>query len=177
MPKSYKDIPGWFPEQSATVLREIIQKYDVKTVTEIGVYLGKSVAFFSEQGCSVNAVDLFTMGKWSEISEQVIAQVTEEAGPDFYDKFMDNMSGVNVVPFRMSSEDASKLLGNTELIYIDAEHTYDQVLNDIKLWDSKASKIICGDDYEDLYPGVIKAVDEFYGDRVKVSGRVWYVIK
>ena len=33
--------------------------------------------------------------------------------------------------------------------------------------------IISGHDYCDKYPGVVRAVDETFGDRVKVSGWVW----
>jgi predicted O-methyltransferase YrrM len=49
-----------------------------------------------------------------------------------------------------------------DLVYIDGDHTYDGVVKDLAAWYPKVKKggIICGDDIG--WPGVKKAVDEFF---------------
>lgn len=51
-----------------------------------------------------------------------------------------------------------------DIIYIDANHSYDDVLRDIISWYPKVKDngFICGDDYLDFFPGVIKAVNECF---------------
>ena len=52
--------------------------------------------------------------------------------------------------------------GSCDLVYIDGDHTYDSVVKDLAAWYPKVKKggIICGDDIN--WPGVKKAVDEFF---------------
>jgi predicted O-methyltransferase YrrM len=49
-----------------------------------------------------------------------------------------------------------------DLVYIDGDHTYEGVVKDLAAWYPKVKKggIICGDDIG--WPGVKKAVDEFF---------------
>lgn len=68
-----------------------------------------------------------------------------------------------------------------DFVYIDADHTYDFVKQDIDLWLPKTTRLICGHDYNgknDRFGswGVKRAVDERFGDRVRVhGGLVWSV--
>jgi predicted O-methyltransferase YrrM len=52
--------------------------------------------------------------------------------------------------------------GSVDLVYIDGDHTYDGVMRDLNAWVPKIKKggIVCGDDIG--WPGVKKAVDEFF---------------
>lgn len=172
--KTYTDIFGWFPTENANALDSIIEKYNIKTITEIGSFLGRSTVFFASKGLTINAIDPFI--EWKEGSEN--GDAIREGGKDFYDKFLENIQGYEdkITIYRNTSEEASKLVGKADLIFIDGAHDYDSVKNDILLWKGKANKIICGDDYEGYWHGVNKAVDEIFGDKVKViNKRVWYV--
>jgi predicted O-methyltransferase YrrM len=62
---------------------------------------------------------------------------------------------------------------NVSMVFIDADHSYEGVLCDIKFAKSINTKIICGDDYS--FAGVKKAVDETFGENVKFIGDMWYV--
>jgi hypothetical protein len=63
------------------------------------------------------------------------------------------------------------------MVFIDAFHQYDSVMEDLQ-WATKMDiPIISGHDYCSKYPGVIRAVHEVFGDRVTVSGWVWAVTK
>ena len=58
-------------------------------------------------------------------------------------------------------------------IFIDAGHSYEEAIVDIR-WAAKLKiPIISGHDYSDAHPGVKKAVDEVFGTAIKVVGSVW----
>jgi len=68
---------------------------------------------------------------------------------------------------RMSSDTAANKFkdDSIDFIYIDADHSYDGVNNDLCLWFSKVKDggIISGHDYGHInFPGVKKAIDEFF---------------
>jgi hypothetical protein len=67
---------------------------------------------------------------------------------------------------------------SVDLIFIDASHDYQSVLNDIILWLPKVRKggFICGHDYGHLkFPGVKKAVDEVFANVSTAPDFVWVV--
>lgn len=84
---------------------------------------------------------------------------------------------------RMLSEQAAMQIEDKSLdfVFIDADHTYESVKQDIELWLPKAKSIICGHDYGGKNDrmgawGVKRAVNEAFGDRVEVcAGLVWAV--
>lgn len=57
--------------------------------------------------------------------------------------------------------------GSLDFVYIDGNHTYENVIEDIGFWKSKVKVggLICGHDYQ-MKDDVKKAVDEIYGKRV-----------
>lgn len=59
------------------------------------------------------------------------------------------------------------------MIFIDAEHDYASVKRDIDWAISVGCRVIAGHDYLPLHPGVVKAVEEAFGDKVEVVGSVW----
>ncbi len=64
-----------------------------------------------------------------------------------------------------------------DFVFIDADHSYEGCLRDIKAWlpKVKSGGYICGHDYP-RYPGVVQAVDETFGDRVELdSDHCWFV--
>ena len=78
--------------------------------------------------------------------------------------------------FRMPSWEASELIedGSLDYVFIDAEHTYEGVKEDISYWLPKVKPggLIGGHDYgnEPRFPGVRKAVDEAFGDDKEIDG-------
>jgi hypothetical protein len=178
---TYKDIPGWFPEQSAETLTRLIQEHDVKDVLEVGTFLGKSAAFFAGLVEKVTCVDIFKA--WPESAGVDLLHNLNLKSEDesFLPQFLKNMDDCGIPrekfdPYVMTSRRAYDLLDNHyDLIYIDASHDYKSVLEDIMLWKDRARRIICGDDYDENWLGVKQAVDELIPDR-QVEGRVWYKI-
>lgn len=62
-------------------------------------------------------------------------------------------------------------LDMVDMTFIDASHAYESVMVDVASWLPLTSKLICGHDYtpEGGYEGVRRAVDEIFGDRVRVA--------
>jgi predicted O-methyltransferase YrrM len=57
------------------------------------------------------------------------------------------------------------------LVFIDADHTYEGVSQDIQFAQSVNAAIICGDDFS--WTGVKKAVLEHFGDQFEIVGDLW----
>jgi len=80
------------------------------------------------------------------------------------------------------SVEAAKEIENESLdyVFIDAEHTYEAVSADIEAWLPKIRKdgrgLISGHDYVlPKYQGLVRAVHERFGERVKNIRDVWYI--
>ena len=103
----------------------------------------------------------------------------DQAKNDTFNKF-ENIQNVHILD--LNSQDASiKYEDNFfDYVYIDAEHTYEAVTNDLKVWYPKLKKngILFGDDYywreEDDTLSLHKAYQEFI---VKNNIKKWCVFK
>ena len=75
---------------------------------------------------------------------------------------------------------ASALFSNHhfDIAFLDGDHTHEGVKSDIYAWMNKVNPggWIGGHDYGQKFPGVAKAVNEVFGDRVEVdSNATWWV--
>jgi hypothetical protein len=85
---------------------------------------------------------------------------------DMVKKRLKHLMGVKQIELiHDSSTNASKKFKESEIdaIYIDGNHEYQSVTEDLSYWFSKikSNGFICGHDYGPRWPGVIQAVDEF----------------
>ena len=58
------------------------------------------------------------------------------------------------------------------LVFLDADHSYEETRKDIEWAKMSGAPIICGHDYSETWPGVMKAVDEA-GRASKICGSLW----
>jgi predicted O-methyltransferase YrrM len=67
--------------------------------------------------------------------------------------------------------------GTVDLLFIDADHSYEAVANDIAIWRPKmrSGGIMCGHDYSEQYPGVKMAVNEMLSNVQNPVDRMWSV--
>jgi predicted O-methyltransferase YrrM len=89
--------------------------------------------------------------------------------------------GDKIVAIQMKSKHAAELFGPEafNFVFIDANHGYEFVKEDILAWWPKLKKggLMCGDDYQNKPThGVIRAVDELLPRR-NIIGPIWYVNK
>jgi hypothetical protein len=59
------------------------------------------------------------------------------------------------------------------MIFIDADHSYESVILDIKWAKNLSIPVISGHDFSDEHPGIQKAVREVFGTSFSVHGTVW----
>jgi len=78
-----------------------------------------------------------------------------------------------------SSEGASAINESLDFVYIDANHRYEYVKEDIEAYYPKVKigGVIGGHDFKDQEPGVIRAVFEKFGDNIQSKDWDWWVVK
>ena len=141
---------------------------------------------------TVISVDTFlgSLEHWNRDSELFDMIQRRNGMPLLYDQFLSNIvrHGITgyVVPLPQTSTTAALLLRRlgirAGLIHIDASHEYDDVVKDARLyWDILApGGYLIGDDYHPYWPEVIRAADDFAGEKgVALSARdpKWIVRK
>jgi precorrin-6B methylase 2 len=83
----------------------------------------------------------------------------------------------NLVAIRQRSPEAAAWVPDVDMVFLDGDHEYEAVAADIAAWLPKTRKLLCGHDYNSPeFPGVAKAVDEIFGDRLTFGvGSIWTV--
>lgn len=127
-----------------------------KLVIEVGSWHGKSTRALGDNTTGkIIAVDHWN-GSEAEVNTHH-ASARLLAGDHAYDEFLRNnldlvMNGT-ILPLRMTSSNAAKLLFDkgvqADTVFIDAGHTYKEVVEDIKVWLPlvKEGGMLCGHDY------------------------------
>lgn len=166
------NVEGWMTPLELEHLYLLAKEMD--SVVEIGSWKGRSTGAFCA-GCpgTVTAIDHFMGSKGFLFEEKVHTRAA--FGDAVYKDFCENTKQyTNLVVNRKESLEAVNDYPDKsfDLVFIDAEHTYEGCAADIKAWGPKAKKILCGHDYGPEWPSVRRAVDEFVGP-VEVTGTVW----
>lgn len=142
------------------------------TALEVGAWKGRSAKALLE-GCKgiVYSVDHFLGSVGAEVSKE---------NESVFIQYARNVKEYNnLVIIKMASHEAAKLFADNsiDMVFIDAGHSYEEVIQDIELWYPKVKKIICGHDYANFWPGVIQAVNEKFSNRFKIIETIWSVNK
>lgn len=160
-------------------------------IVEVGSWLGKSASYLArELRLRGKTNKLYCVDTW-EGAEDLAETVQAMGGRDeVFGQFLRNTAEHRgtIVPLRYSSYEAAGFFmpNSVAAIFIDADHTYDAVLADLKAWYPKLRPggLIMGHDYVPTHPNskdhVVKAVDEFFAhDAVELRpmSRVWKHVK
>jgi predicted O-methyltransferase YrrM len=179
----FNKIYGYF--DFADIYTHALNQFPNGRFIEIGSWLGKSTCFMAETIKENNfntkfyTVDTF-LGEINATDQQEIVQ---KEGGNIYNRFLHNMKEAEVIdyvtPLMTTSEEASKLFDDKsfDFIFIDAEHLYEFVKQDLNNWYPKLKDggIFAGHDYRE---GVKKAVDEYFQSRqVQAIGSSWMIVK
>lgn len=162
---------------------------------EVGSWQGKSVIYLATQlrafgkRARIDAVDTWDGGDDTLLQSQIAALGGSDA---LFARFMSNVRQAGcenlINPVRSYSVTASRQYQDESLdvVYIDAGHSYEQVLADIYAWYPKVKPggIIAGHDFAFEHPvsraGVIRAVLEFFHDKpleILPHARTWKSVK
>ena len=168
-----KLIRGWMDPAELEWLHEVAKRMD--SIVELGCHRGRSTYVLCA-GCrgAVYAVDCHWCGTMYPF---------EGSEVHTYPEFIANMGQFsNMVPLEMQFVDAaaSDLISpEVDMVFIDGDHAYESVLDDLKTWAPRTKKMVCGHDLKAATPGVEKALNEFYGigKVARGPGSLWYVDK
>jgi predicted O-methyltransferase YrrM len=148
------NLRGWYRHAK---FKEILAKKDIKTVVEVGVWLGNCTIYLAEMLPENGKI--FAVDHWlgSEEHRDPNNYGEYKLLPTLYQQFLSNVIHYNlmdrIIPVRLSSLQAAKkfreLNIRPDLIYIDAGHDYKSVLKDIEAWFPLLEEggMLCGDDW------------------------------
>lgn len=170
--------------EAYNVLWKVINKKNYKVGAEIGVaYGGHSERILQKTKAKLYCIDPYK--KISKYDDPM--NMSQKKFDKLYEFTKKRLSifGNRAKLIRKTSRDATNSIkGEIDFVYIDADHSYVGVKKDISNWFFKVRDggIIAGHDYgHDNFPGVKKAIDEFFSRfswkiHTHKSG-VWWVKK
>lgn len=186
-----------------TLVRQVAK--DGMKVVELGSYAGYSSIILGSIVKEYNG-HIWCIDRWTSYPDGDAILDAVYNNNNVYNIFETNLKeaglSMTVTPIRTNTVDALSKINNElfDFIFIDADHKYHAIIQDITNWYPllKPNGIMCGHDYDKNYLykfenvekycevdfidamhyGVIRAVDEYFGDRAKfLPERIWYVIK
>ncbi len=147
------------------------------TFIEVGSWAGRSSdAILSGSKGKVWCVDTWKGAK--DVQDLTNSMAKQRDMLEVFKSNVGQYENLNIV-VKPSVEAAKDFEDNSiDVIFIDAGHTYEEVLNDIDAWlpKVKADGILCGHDYlPKTWMGVVKAVDERFGKPDEVVDWIWSI--
>ena len=181
----YKNITGYFDYED--VYTEIVQSAkDGQHFVEIGAWYGQSTSYLavevinSKKNIKLDIVDTWKGSEQMLDPSNAAYDETLVKNGTIFPQFIQNMQPIiNFInPIEKDSVTASMLYKDSSLdfVFIDAEHKYEFIIQDIKHWLPKVKPggIIAGHDYG--WDGVTRAINEIFGkDRYGTKGQCWIV--
>jgi len=172
------DLQGWNSERP--VFRELIEALRPGLILEIGAWKGASAIHMARilhelglGGSRILSIDtwLGSLDCWEPRSGLYKSLRLKNGYPRLYEQFLFNViqCGLTqtIIPFPQTSLGAAGWLKKNNvtapLIYVDAGHTVEEVLSDLKNYYEilTGGGIIFGDDFGDPLGGVCEAVRDF----------------
>lgn len=187
MSKTYR--PYFKPFYNRPIDNLLINKKKLIGV-EIGTYEGHHAREMLEK---LDIAKLYLIDPYKEYSSTLSSHLQAAKAEAL--RVLDEFKSKIVIIYEKSVEAAKKIADESlDFVYIDGEHSYKAVKQDIPAWFPKVKKggIVGGHDYTpDYFPGIVKAVDEFarlnkvkisvqYGEMAKgapFTNRDWWFIK
>lgn len=162
---AHQERGGWWGEGHDVFFKELISENNVKTICEVGTYMGKSTCAFArmlpEDG-KITTVDTFK-GSPEFFALKIYNQINE-----LYMTASKNLR-LDAHSKKIKMINKSSLDFNTnekfDLIYLDGHHGEEEVIQDIKHYIKfvKPGGILSGDDM--MWPSVKKAVERCIEDK------------
>ena len=137
-------------------LKYLIKENNYTSMAEVGVRDGRTTFYLLDNipNLIIYGVDLSNAGYYTtEVKERY---------------------GSRLVPIQGNSHNVAHLVPSVDLVFIDADHSYNGCKGDILAYQSKVKTggMLAGHDID--FPGVNKAVNELIGDYDVGPNNVWY---
>ena len=131
------------------LLKEIGSEFPLGSGAEIGTFKGE----FSKEILQNWKGTLYMIDVWRPLGEEYLDASNHAIHSTAYSDTMNNISGYEdrAIMIRAASTESSRMFNDNSLdfVYIDANHAYDFVVEDIELWYPKVKSggYLCGHDY------------------------------
>lgn len=139
---------------------KLVELAENRDVLEIGAFMGLSAWGMALTAKTITSIDTF---RANSAGQQQMSDITTLAD---YRKAVARYS--NVTWYIGTSAEISRTLhGEWDMIFLDAMHTYESVLDDIDRWWPRVKPggiMVFHDYYHDHFPGVAQAVNERFGE-------------
>ena len=166
----FNEIPGWFAyEELYNTMVDTAP--NGSNFVEVGSWFGKSTNYLATKiRESKNNINFTCVDTWKGTDDEELHQnIVNTFNGDIFYEFIDNtVLSNNYGTFNIikdTSHNAANQFQNSSInfIMLDAGHSYESLMEDIKLWYNKVTPggIISGDDYG-VFGGVTQAADEFF---------------
>ena len=170
--KQTSEIRGWFNQKQQSVYDFLIKNTPENgTFVEIGAWLGKSSSYLVDNGGNRTII---IIDSWEGSPNERNTNHRLATQTDIYEIFKENMGERKYESIRGLSTEVVNQFEDESLdtVFIDATHTYEAVKEDIKVWLPKVKNggILAGDDYNQNWPQVIKAVNESLSPITNING-------
>lgn len=159
---------SWWPAHMALphIIRQQIE--DPRNGVEVGVAFGSMSIWLTRliRGLTMIGVDAFAAYDPADGMSEYMTQEGDEVH-EFVDWRFRTENHGRLHLWRKTSREAAGLVpdASQDFVFIDADHRYEAVLEDIALWRPKVKPggLLCGHDYCAGWPGVMRAVQESFG--------------
>ena len=170
-PESIQDLNKLVICRHRRVWKPFLEKYNIQSIAEVGVFESQNFRRFLEGNPQIIVgVDAWIADGNPGHNDSSFTQERLDQQCDLFKSLM--MKNSNIRLYRQFTDEAAKNFPDEyfDLIYIDADHSYEGVKKDLEAWWPKVKKgrFFTGDDYSHQHAPVnglkfevIKAVDEF----------------
>lgn len=157
---------------------------EIKSIVEVGVFRGKNAEVLREMFPKAH---LYLVDPWKPTVEYLQSGSAVSQDPSIYEKGLRRVKQLfktdpQVTILKKCSHEAFHDVPNfIDLVFIDANHAYPIVKQDILIWNHKVRQggVLSGHNYgRKRLPGVKRAVDELFGNELFLGqDEVWAHIK
>ena len=185
---------GHAPVEHQTALADLVRsvryaKGQPLRILEVGSWLGATAMAMAD---ATEDSRVFCVDTWNGTESDCTGRMAKEAGGNdaVYAEFLNRIGDrkdKTIFPFRRSSLEAAAMdwPGGFDLIFLDADHSYEAVKADIEAWwpHLRDDGVMVGHDFEVRgFDGVTKAVREAFSDKYTAfgfhpQGCMWRVYK
>jgi predicted O-methyltransferase YrrM len=186
------DLQGWNSKHE--IFAKVIKETQAEKVIEVGSWKGASALHMLTIKSTMHILCIDTwlgaLEMWEDKSsdDRYKSLKLINGYPSIYYTFLKNVKKSNaenfITPFPVPSNIAYRFLRQIpvqwDLIYIDGSHDYVDVGADIQNYSSllRPGGIIFGDDYENSWPDVMRAVDDYvkhHDSQLEIFDKKWII--
>lgn len=169
-------IDGWMSIPELHWLAQ--QAKNAKRIIEVGCFKGRTTRVLADNTEGI----VYCIDTWRDKYYQDNGEVHPYINPavfnEFHDNLKDHIDSGKIIPCIGRFKDFFDYNDRADFIFIDADHRYEQVIDDILAANFFLSRpgIIAGHDYTHSdWPGVKRAVDIAFGNKIlKGPDSIWY---